>query len=283
MATEFEMSESKPSPSAVQRSVNLPAEPARARRLEHVSLLDLVRCGAITLPRTHRNQKAFFRFLRRAGSDRRFLAEMHRLRDSVILSTLSGKTAMGGVTVALSGAAGREGTSLISLLMGLSLGECVHRRVAILDGRFNFQRFSVLSELLGLSRNSVTLQKGSNEIVAYYNEACSNIYFLRSSSAEESMQFFSDKRLGLFLTELRKNFDFTILDLPPLLNETASLFALPFVDRLYIVAEAGKTRLPRIEKCIATAREAGGQVTGVILNKQQTPLWGRLFWREFFY
>jgi Mrp family chromosome partitioning ATPase len=258
-------------------------EPARVRRVEPVSLLDLVKSVSIGLPRKQRHQRAFFRFLRKAGSDRKFLGAVHGLRDSVILSTLREKSAMGGVTIALSGAAGGEGTSLLSILLGLSLGECVHRRVAILDGRFNLQRFAVLSELLGLSRNSVTLQKGANEMMAYYNEACPNIYFLRSSNAEQSMHFFSDKRLGLFLAELRKNFDFTVLDLPPILNEAASVFALPYVDRFYLVAEARKTRLSRIGKCIATVREAGGQLTGVILNKQQIPLWGRLFWREFFY
>lgn len=284
MATDFEMSESPaPGPVVKQRSTLVPTSPARNLRSDSLTLLDHLRSSVIRLPGRHRAQKAFLRFLKKTGSDRRFIEQMQRLRDSIILSTLREKPAFGGVTIGLTGAVGGEGTSFLSLLLSLSLGECTHRRLAVLDGRFNLQRFAILSEFLGLSRNLVTLQKGPNEVIAYYNERYPNISFLRSSGNEQSLQFFSDKRLGLFLGEMRKNFDFTIIDLPPLLKETASVFALPLIDRLYIVAAAGKTRLSQIDRCVATVRDAGAQVAGIILNKQQTPLWSRLFWREFFY
>ncbi len=247
------------------------------------SLLDYVASGNVTVPRKFRAQKAFFRFLKRAGSDPAILSEVHRLRDAVILSTVREKAPEGGLTVALTGADGGEGTSILSLLLGLSLGECVHRRVAFLDGRFNIQRFQLLADVLGLSKNSVSIQKGSNEVVGYYNEAHPNICFLRNASAERSMQFFADKKLPVFLSDVRRAFDFTIIDLPPLLKETASVFVVPHVDRLYLVTEAGKTKLLQVARCLQTVRQAGGQLNGVIVNKQKTPLWSRLFWREFFY
>ena len=74
-----------------------------------------------------------------------------------------------------------------------------------------------------------------------------------------------------------------IIDMPPLLKETASVFVVPHVDRLYLVTEAGKTKLTQVARCLLTVRQAGGQLNGVIVNKQKTPLWSRLFWREFFY
>jgi Mrp family chromosome partitioning ATPase len=250
---------------------------------ENASLIDHVASGNAILPRVHRAQRAFFRFLRKAGSDPKILEEVHRLRDSVILSTVREKTQSGGITVALTGPNGGEGTSILSLLLGLSLGECGSRRVAFLDGRFSIQRFQLLTDVLGLSKNSVTLEKGSNEVVGFYNEAYPNVYFLRNAGSERSMQFFSDKKLAAFLAELRQHFDFTIIDLPPILKETASVFVVPHVDRLYLVAEAGKTHLSDVGKCIQTVRQAAGQLNGVILNKQRTPLWSSLFWRDFFY
>lgn len=250
---------------------------------EGFSLLDYVTNGTLSLPRDQRHQKAFFRFLKRAGSDPDLIDQVHRLRDAVILSTVRDKSHPGGLTIALTGLKGGEGTSLISLLLGLSLGECVHRRVAILDGRFNTQRFQALSDLLGLSKNSVRLQKGSNEVVGYYNDAHPNVYFLRNAGSERSMQFFSDKRLSFFLSDLRQQFDFTIIDLPPLVKETASVFVAPQVDRLYLVVEAGKARLAEVGVCLQTLRQAGGQLSGVILNKQKAPLWSKFLWREFFY
>jgi hypothetical protein len=248
---------------------------------ETLSLLDYA-SNAVSVPKEYRGQKSFFRFLRKASVDPAILAEVQRLRDSVILSTVREKSST-GLTIGVTSPEGSEGASIIALLLSLSLGDCVYRRVAVMDGKFNVQRFQLLSDILGLSRNSVSLYKGSNEVVGYYNEAHPNVYFLRNAGAERSMQFFSDKRLPLFLGDLRQHFDFTVIDLPPLLKETASLFVAPHVDRLYIVAESGKTRLSQLGRAVQSVRQAGGQVSGIILNKQRAPLWSRFMWRDFFF
>ncbi len=246
------------------------------------SLLDYVASGNVTVPREFRAHKSFFRFLRKAGSDPAVVSELRRLRDAVILSTVREK-GHGGLTIGVAGCDGGEGASTLAILLALSLGECVHRKVALLDGRFNVQRFQVLADLLGLSRNSVTLNKGTNEVVGYYNEAHPNVYFLRNAGVERSMQFFSDKRLSPFLSDLRQHFDFTIIDLPPILRDTATLFVVPHLDRLYLVGESGKTHMSKIGKSIQAVRQAGGQLNGVILNKQKTPLWSKVFGRDFFF
>ena len=246
------------------------------------SLLDYVANGTTSVPREFRSQKPFFRFLKKAGSDPEVVDELRRLRDAVIASTIREK-GPGGLIIGIAGSEGGEGSSTIATLLALSFGECFHRKVALFDGRFNMQRFQVLADLLGLSRNSVTINKGLSEVVGYCNEAYPNVYFLRNAGAERSMQFFSDKRLTPFLADLRQHFDFTVIDLPPILNDTSTLFAAPHLDRLYLVGEAGKTRMSKIGKSLQAIRQAGGQLNGVILNKQKTPLWSKVFAREFFF
>jgi len=279
--TEDEMSTQDDEPQEAP-SPGVPAPLYRDWRGEGFTLLDYVANGNVTVPREYKSQKPFFRFLRKASSDPAFVAELKRLRDAVILTTVREKSP-GGITIGLCGADGSEGASTLAILLALSLGECVHRRVALLDGRFNVQRFQLLADILGLSRNSVSIHKGSNEVVGYYNEAHPNVYFLRNAGAERSSHFFADKRLGIFLTDLRQNFDFTVLDLPPILQDTTSLFVVPHLDRLYLVNEAGKTSLSKVAKCVQSVRQAGGQLNGVILNKQRAPLWSKVFWRDFFY
>lgn len=249
---------------------------------EGYSLLDYVASGNVAVPREYRRQKGFFRFLKKAGSDAALLAELRKLRDAIVLSTIRDK-AQGGITIGVLGADGGEGASTLSILLALSLGESLHRKVALLDGRFNVQRFQLLADILGLSRNSVSLHKGNNEIVGYYNEAHPNVYFLRNAGAERSAQFFSDKRLGPFLGNLRQHFDFSVIDLPPALQDTSGLFVVPHLDRVYLVAEAGKTHLSTVGKCVQSVRQVGGQISGVILNKQRSPIWSSVFWRDFFY
>jgi len=54
-----------------------------------------------------------------------------------------------------------------------------------------------------------------------------------------------------------------------------SVFVLPHVDRLYLVTEAGRTRLAEVQRCIDLCQQAGRQLNGVIINKQDAPFWTR--------
>jgi Mrp family chromosome partitioning ATPase len=219
--------------------------------------------------------------LKRARSNRGLLEEVRRLRDFIILSTARDKT-QAGVTVALTGPRGKEGTSFLCLLLGLSLGESAPRKVAIMDGRLNAEWFAVLADAFGLSIRSARFSNGMDHVSGYFNPACPNVHFLQSSKALDTVDFFSDEGLTEFLSEARSRFQFTIIDLPPLLREPSGSLVLPFVDRLYLVVEAGKTSRADLSRCDRAAREAGGQVRGVIINKQRTPFWARFFCRERF-
>lgn len=247
------------------------------------SLLDHVSGGALRLPHEYRAQKSFFRLLKRAGSDQALIEQVSRLRDAIVLSGVRTRDTNGGVIIALAGPKGKEGVSLISLLLALSLGGCTQRRVALIDGRFNLQRFAVLSNVLELSQNNVRLQKGTTELTGYYNEAHPNVYFLKNGQTEDSLDFFSDKRLGILLSDLRQQFDFTLIDMPPYLRETSNLFLTPLVDRLYLVTVPGKTTRTDLKKCASNAEEAGGKVSGIVINQQRTPLWSHLLWKDFFF
>lgn len=247
------------------------------------SLLRQVQTGALSAPSSHRGQRFFFNFLRRAGADRRVMEQIYRIRDAIVLSVLKDDALASGVTIGLTGIRGGEGTSFVSLLLALSLGECATRSVALIDGRFSAQRYEAISSVLGLSRQAVLLQDGFGEIACSYNELSPNLYFLQNVAGGRSIDFFSDKRIGLFFDAVRRQFDFTVLDLPPLAGGGPAVFVLPNVDRLYLVVEAARSRLAEIDRCLDVVKAAGCKLAGGIVNKQRAPWWARLFWREFFF
>ena len=250
---------------------------------ESSPLLEQVAQASRRLGRRHRHQKAFFRRLRKGVTSREHL-EMHlRFRDSVIRSNLKKAEDGTGLMVAVAGVQGGEGASFLSLLLALSLGTMRHHRVAYLDGRLHESRFEALTDALSLSRNSWSTQKGEDEVSGYVNEFQPNVYFLNDGGAGQSLNFFADKELAAFFTNLRINFDFTVIDMPPFLRETANVFVAPAVDRLFLVATAGKTRMAAVDKCIEVAEEAGIEISGVIVNDQKAPLWSRKIWREYFF
>lgn len=246
-------------------------------------LLDQLVQASRKIGQRHRHQKAFFRLLRKGLTNRDHLEMLLRFRDSVIRSRLKKEEEGTGLLVVVAGVEGGEGASVLSLLLALSLGAMRQHRVAFLDGRLHKPRFDALSDTLSLSKNSWSTQKGDGEVLGYVNEFQPNVYFLNNASADQSLNFFSDKELPAFLTNLRISFDFTVIDMPPFLHETANVFVAPAADRLFLVASAGKTRMAAVDKCIEVAEEAGIEIAGVIVSHQKAPFWARKFWREYFF
>jgi Mrp family chromosome partitioning ATPase len=259
-----------------------------ARRIPHsdeLLLLDSVLRQRVRLPRRLSDERQFVRLFYRAASSPQFLERIIELRDSVIRSVVKGGERDGdrGVTIALTGVKGSEGASAVSLLLSLALGGSTHYRVAFLDGRLSVKRFDVLARVLELSKNSCRLTKGANEVYGYFNETQANVYFLKPGGAERGLEFFSDRELKGFFAGLREEFDFTVIDMPPLLRESSNVYVAPAVDRLYLVVAAGSTRLADVDRGIEVAEEMGAKVAGVIVNHQKAPFWTRLFAREYFF
>lgn len=250
---------------------------------ESSPLLDQVAQAPGRVGRMHRRQRAFFRLLRKGVTSREHVEALLSFRDSVIRSALKKEPDGTGQTIAVAGVQGGEGASFLSLLLALSLGAIRHNRVAFLDGRMNEARFEALTDVLSLSKNSWKAQKGEGEVLGYVNEFQPNVYFLSNASADRSLNFFSDKELGVFLANLRNSFDFTVIDMPAFLQESANVFLAPAVDRLFLVVSAGKTRLAHVDRCIGLAEEAGVEISGVIVNHQKAPFWSKSLFREYFF
>jgi hypothetical protein len=265
-----------PAPPEKNRALSVSARTAGLLPFEYVFR------GFLSIPRQHRKQKAFFHGLRRSVSSPEFRVAVRNLRDSILRSTLKQKSEAGGLVLAVTGVHGKEGSELLSLLLSLSMGASRHYHIAHLDGRLNVERFNALTDVLALCQDSLKLHKQETEIAAFYNESQPNVYFLKSSDEERSFDFFSDKELSSFLGNLRKNYDFTIIDMPPLLDESSNVYLAPLVDRLYLTVRSGKTRLADVDRCIQIADESGFEISGVILTSQEIPLWSRLFWKEYF-
>ncbi len=234
-------------------------------------------------PKESRSQRAFSRLLKNADSNATHLKQITRLRDAIVATAIGSGETMGGTVIALAGPRGGEGTSLTSLLLARALGDCVHRRIAWIDGSFDQQRFTAVARVLALKRGTVQLTKGQSQLIGYANREVPNAHFLRNESGENSLNFFSDQGLGRFISEVRRHFDFTVIDMPPIMNSTSSLFLLPLVDRLYLVTTPRSTTVDEVRRCKSTAEQAGGAISGVILNKQLAPVWSRVLWKSFFF
>jgi capsular exopolysaccharide synthesis family protein len=88
-------------------------------------------------------------------------------------------------------------------------------------------------------------------------------------SALPAAALFDSPALPAVLTQIREQFDFTIVDLPPVNVYGDALILGPRLDAAIIVIEADATRLPDVERARRTLERSGVRFVGSVLNRRR--------------
>ncbi len=100
-----------------------------------------------------------------------------------------------------------------------------------------------------------------------------NLWLLSCGSlAVDSPNLLNSEQLHLRLAELRKEFDYVLIDVPPV-NQYSDAMALgQITDGLVLIVEANSTRKESALKAMETLRGAQVEVLGAVLNKRTYPI-----------
>ncbi len=80
---------------------------------------------------------------------------------------------------------------------------------------------------------------------------------------------FSSSHISSFIQMLKKRFDIILLDAPSLATSSDGIASARQVDGVVLVVEAEKTRWPVAANAQDKIQKAGGNILGVVLNKQR--------------
>ncbi len=80
-------------------------------------------------------------------------------------------------------------------------------------------------------------------------------------------ELLSSKRMELLVNKTKGQFDFVLLDSPPVQQVTDSLMLGPLVDGTVIVIKAGKTTYDMLDSGIKKLREGHAHILGFVLNR----------------
>jgi capsular exopolysaccharide synthesis family protein len=117
------------------------------------------------------------------------------------------------------------------------------------------------------------LQK-EGSIRSFAKQVCGdNLWLLSSGSlTSDSMHLLNSEHLKTRFAELRKEFDYILVDVPPL-NQYADAMAIgQIADGLVLIVEADSTRKESALKTLETLRAAQIEVLGAVLNKRTFPI-----------
>jgi capsular exopolysaccharide synthesis family protein len=165
------------------------------------------------------------------------------------------------VTSAVAG----EGKSLTALNLALTLSESYRRRVVVLDADLRCPRIHELLDVPNVAGLSEALADSRQSKLVTLLQVSPRLSVLPAGRPNpDPMSALTSRRMALILDEAAANFDWVIVDTPPvvLLPDTNLLAGM--VDVAIVVIRAGRTGYDLVDRAVhAVGRQ---RVLGVVLN-----------------
>jgi Mrp family chromosome partitioning ATPase len=173
-----------------------------------------------------------------------------------------------------------NGCSQICASVGETLAASTGKPVCLVELNFHSP---ALPGLFGtLNHHSLTdgpLHKGSISELAR-PVGPHNLWLLSSGALEAgSFNLLTSEYLAEQLEELRQNFDFLIIDAPPMTLRSDAIVLGQRADGLVLVLEANKTRREAASAVADSLRSAGVPILAAVLNKRTFPIPASLYSR----
>lgn len=168
------------------------------------------------------------------------------------------------VILVTSAVAGEGKTSTI-LNLAWAIAQSREKRVLVIDS--DLRRPSISSYLgldfeLGLGE---VLSDVSDALPAIVRVADSTLYILSSTHAEpQPAELLSKERVGEILAELRKYFDYILIDAPPVVAFADARLLANHADAVIVVVRAGLAGHSTVERAIEALPH--NRILGVVLN-----------------
>jgi polysaccharide biosynthesis transport protein len=154
-----------------------------------------------------------------------------------------------------------------------ALAENISGSVCLVDANL---RAPSLPEFFGVTNHwgltDALLKEGS--IRSFARQVCGdNLWLLSCGSLKsDSSNVLSSEHLKMRFAEMRKEFDYILVDAPPLNQYVDAMAIGQIADGLVLIVEADSTRKESALKALETLRAAKIEVLGAVLNKRTFPI-----------
>ena len=166
-----------------------------------------------------------------------------------------------------------SGCSQIAASVAQTLTGKAPEAVCLVEANF---RSPALPKMLGSTNyhglTDALLEQGS--VRSFLKPVCNQKVWLLSSGslAADSPNLLTSERLPKRFAELRREFDFVIVDAPPIKRYGDAIALGKLADGVVVVIEAESTRRQVAHVAVENLRAAGVKVLGAVLNKRTFPI-----------
>ena len=210
-----------------------------------------------------------------------FLTEAFRILRTALLKVESARV------IAISSPATREGKSFVMMNLAVAIAQ-MGKKVLVIDADF---KVSMVNRLLGIPR-----EPGLSDVILRkvpFNEAARSIVdlilgergfnFALSGTGLENVHILptgsktpmAREMLSVYIKDVFdevkeiKDFDFILIDTPPILPVMDAVELSTHVDGVLLVYEAGKVPKMALRRAKTHIQNAGGRILGAVLNKMK--------------
>jgi capsular exopolysaccharide synthesis family protein len=160
-----------------------------------------------------------------------------------------------------------EGTTRVALGLATALASEQAERVLLVEGNLRSPSLAAQFSLKpspGLS-DFLAGQATAEALVTRIDAA--NLFVVQ---AGERLSVIDFEKIGGVLATLGGQFDFTIIDVPPVNHYADASVLAPKVDGVILVVEADRTPVGDAETAKRTLNRAGARILGVVLNRRRS-------------
>lgn len=182
----------------------------------------------------------------------------------------STKKISGASVVVLASASKAEGKTFLTLALSGALGQGGRHKILLIDANLHD---AGISNLLNLSSNPgyvdamIDGEGVEKRVVKNVYRGC-DVLPAGNLKQIDALGFYGEE-LASNIEQLRKLYDFIIIDTAPVLSSKEALICGMLADSMLIVVSAGHTRKIMVQSAVQRLREVGVTPEGVIINRKK--------------
>ncbi len=173
---------------------------------------------------------------------------------------------VGGRVIGVTSACPQEGKSTASMNLSYSLAEAGNK-VFLMDA--DMRRPSICGTLsLPMSNGLSNLLSGGENVTLHKGTMHSNITVLTSGDIPPNpSELIGSNKMKDILEQYRKEYDYVVIDLPPVLSVSDAVAISKYVDGMVVVVRNGSTRRRDVVEVVRQLDYAEAKILGFVYNK----------------
>ena len=164
-----------------------------------------------------------------------------------------------------------EGTTTIVREFARILKNVFNKTVVLMERAVDASCSDGETRLVVSENNEENVKDNQLAVDTYFNQIDDKRIssHLITVSGKSLSPIFRSNKVGYFMNSLKLKFDYILVDSPPINSSSEALSIASKVDSTILVLEAESTRWQLAANAKKKIEQAGGNILGVILNKQR--------------